>query len=322
MRRVPLVIAAFATSAVLTVAAQQQTPTFRTGSTLVPLNVRVVDRDGRPVPGLEADDFTIKENGVVQQIAHFSFETLKSRSADSSSLALRQPLGDRISQQEKRTFLFVFGRGRQVGPVRGVEGAMRFIRERLLPQDQVAILAYHRATNFTTDHQRVLATLERYWDKHEWIESRLTHHFSGLAAQYADPEIPPHIQKEIDAIFVDTGEAPLDRLSGTATIARDRRIDRDRLQQAELAQGRIDTGVGTTFDRTAAAQAEILDIGFEQYIEGTFDAASDLESLYAGVRYLRMMDGEKHLVLLTPQGLLLPRLENSDSSAGWRTTHG
>jgi Ca-activated chloride channel homolog len=47
-------------------------PTFRAHVDLVRLDVLVV-RDGRPVPGLTAADFEVRDNGVVQQIDHLSF---------------------------------------------------------------------------------------------------------------------------------------------------------------------------------------------------------------------------------------------------------
>ena len=59
---------------------------------------------------------------------------------------------------------------------------MRFVRERLLPQDQVAVLAYNRATDFTTSHESIAQVLERFKQVHESIESRLFHVQSGLQA--------------------------------------------------------------------------------------------------------------------------------------------
>jgi VWFA-related protein len=41
----------------------------------------------------------------------------------------------------------------------------------------------------------------------------------------------------------------------------------------------------------------------------------DLENLFAGITYMRYLEGEKHLVFLTPQGLQLPRKENSETIA-------
>jgi hypothetical protein len=59
----------------------------------------------------------------------------------------------------------------------------------------------------------------------------------------------------------------------------------------------------------------MLDYGFDEYVEKSFDTRSDLGNLYAGIRYLRWLDGEKHLVFLTPRGLFLPRLEDASSIA-------
>ena len=41
----------------------------------------------------------------------------------------------------------------------------------------------------------------------------------------------------------------------------------------------------------------------------------DLQNIYTAVEYLRYMDGEKHLLLFTENGLFLPRLENDKSLA-------
>ncbi len=38
---------------------------------------------------------------------------------------------------EPRTFLIVLGRGRLQGPARGLDAAIAFVRENLLPQDLV-----------------------------------------------------------------------------------------------------------------------------------------------------------------------------------------
>ncbi len=302
-------------------ASQQTQPSFRSRVTVVPVDVRVVDAGGRPITGLTQKDFTILEDGVPQQIVHFSFQTLTALApAADAPPEFRRPLGDSLTPQNKRIFLVVLGRGRQVGPVKGVEAAMRFIKERLLPQDQVAVLAYNRATDFTTDHEKVRQTLERYWRKHEGIEARLAHRFSGLAASYGGREIPPDIQVEIDAIFKAPGaltsrSLPSTEVPGAAANVEATRRDRDKIQSAEIAAERIRTGFGTAFDQSAVDEAALLNMSFDEFAQRSFDANDDLEKLYAGIRYLRYLDGEKHLVLLTPGGLFLPALETSNGVA-------
>ena len=310
---------------VAALAAQQQIqppPTFRSGTTVVPVDVRVVDRSGKPITDLTPSDFTVLEDGVPQKIVHFSFQALEPAkgAAVDPPLALRQPLGEVVTPQNRRIFLIVLGRGRQVGPVKGVEGAMRFIKQRLLPQDQVAVLAYNRSTDFTTDHTKVIETLDRYWKKHESIEAKLRQRFSGLAAAYGSNDIPESIQTEIDMIFRVPGAltsrtVDATGVTGAARMADDDRRNRDRLQRAEIAAERQQAGNASPFDQSAIDEAAMLDYGFDEYVEKSFDTRSDLGNLYAGIRYLRWLDGEKHLVLLTPRGLFLPRLEDASSIA-------
>ena len=49
-------------------AQQPPPPTFRTGVTLVPVDVRVLDREGKPVTDLKQSDFTVLEDGAPHDI--------------------------------------------------------------------------------------------------------------------------------------------------------------------------------------------------------------------------------------------------------------
>jgi len=52
----------------------QQEPTFRAGTQIVPVYATVLDTQGRLVPSLEQDDFTILDNGKPQEITFFQNE--------------------------------------------------------------------------------------------------------------------------------------------------------------------------------------------------------------------------------------------------------
>jgi Ca-activated chloride channel family protein len=68
----------FATGLILPAAvaalAQQQEPTFRAGTQIVPVYATVTDTQGRLVPSLEQDAFTILDNGKPQEITFFQNE--------------------------------------------------------------------------------------------------------------------------------------------------------------------------------------------------------------------------------------------------------
>jgi VWFA-related protein len=166
---------------------------------MVPVDVRVVDRDGKPVTDLKQEDFTILEDSVPQPIGHFSVQAFTPDMA-----AVARPLRDvdtpNLEAQNRRVFLFQLGRGRMKGPSKELPALLDFVRNRLLPQDQVAVLAYNRATPFTTDHAKAVTVIERFRDRHEGIETSVEEWFSGLRAQFGSPEIPRWIQNQIDAV--------------------------------------------------------------------------------------------------------------------------
>jgi hypothetical protein len=101
----------------------QQTPpqvpgTVRTGITMVPIDVRVLDRNGQPVTDLRQQDFTVLENGVVQQIRHFSASTLTPGGprpgAGPTFRSAAASAGSAPARRNQRVFLIVLGRGDEV----------------------------------------------------------------------------------------------------------------------------------------------------------------------------------------------------------------
>jgi VWFA-related protein len=262
----------------------QRTPVFRASALIVPVDLRVLDRNGQPVTDLKADEIEIREDGVRQEIKHFSARALSAERDDlGGRLARRQSLGSEISPQSRRVFLIVLGRGRLQYPAKGVDAVLRFVRERLLPQDLVAVFAYDRATAFTTDHLQIAETLERYRARHEGIEQLLRQRASGLGAVYGNKDLPEALRTRIDAVF-QTAVSDTRELA-SAPVAHERRLDED---------------MGDPFD---------------QFISANRQTMQDLGNLYTGIEYLRHIDGEKHLIFVTEQGLNLPRLEDETSLA-------
>jgi predicted component of type VI protein secretion system len=99
-----------------------------------------------------------------------------------------------LTPQSRRTFLILMGRGMYQTPWKDVDALIRFVQKELLPQDLVAVFAYNRASDFTADHERIAAVLERYKKIHEKIESRLSLRFTRLVAIYGSKAMPKSLQ--------------------------------------------------------------------------------------------------------------------------------
>ena len=175
-------------------------PAFRAGVILVPVDVRVVDAGGTSVTNLTAANFTIFENDVRHQIAHFS--TL-------SYLAGAPPA------PTPRTFFFVLGRGRLNETTKALDALIDFVRSRLLPTDRVGVMAYLHLVELTTDHTGVVRLLERYRAQHDGIEDRLTR--DGQRGPGAPSwALGPDTQLAIDALFDASGLPPVQPVTAGA----------------------------------------------------------------------------------------------------------
>ena len=92
------------------------------------------------------------------------------------------------------------------------------------------------------------------------------------------------------------------RPATAARIAADQRQAVGDLQIAEIA--------GT--DPAAGLEASA---SLDEYTSAMVSANQDLQKLYAAVGYLRAIDGEKHKVYVTEEGISLPRGDDDESLA-------
>lgn len=285
-------------AAVLLCVARQTSPqqnpavaTFRSTTSLVPVDIRVVDASGRPIAGIEAKDFAVREDGQVQTLRHFAEYSLAPDAPSGDGPPILGPTaGDALKPQKARVFLFVLGRGRLREPSKAIDALLSFVREGLLPQDQAAVLAWNRATNFTTDHQTIGRTIERFNSEHEGIEASLAMFEAGRMV-YGSRQPTPAIQQKIDSVF--SGDDPATPTTGVMS-SRAIASPPDDLGRRELGR------YGVTF---------------EQFVRDSMQRDQDLGNLYTGIEYPRHLDGEKHLVFLTQGGIVLDRLEDDLSLA-------
>lgn len=269
--------------------------TFRASVTLVPLDVRVLDERGHPITDLDAADFTVLEDGVPQVIRQFSRLQLTAAPVKAGERpAFRTAAGHDAEPQNHRVFLIVLGRGRLQGPSKGHDALLEFVERRLLPQDQVAVLAYNRATDFTTDRRPILEVLSRFKAGNDLIESRLEHWYSGPPGN-SDDRLPDHVQPLIDGLFAGPH------------AARSRQIPPGRIAAARrLADG---------FERGAEQAVSAGIEAFDSYVSSALATRQDLGSIYTGIEYLRFIGGEKRLIYVSTDGLFLPSVDDDLSLA-------
>jgi len=89
-----------------------------------------------------------------------------------------------------------------------------------------------------------------------------------------------------------------------------RRIRDDLLRNQEIQQ-KLEAGFSSLRDTRSEVTAAMTDLSFEEFTAQVAWTMQDLGNLYAGIEYLRHLDGEKHLVLLTETGLTLPQQESN-----------
>jgi len=292
---------------------------------MVPIDVIVTDAYGSPIGYLTREDFVVEDNGREREIAHFSSERLGRRPV--STTGLDGPAGEapipvessepQLSRRSHRTFVVVLGRGRhREGEI---ETLTRFIQDSLNPRDEIAVMAYNRATGFYIDRQPIVEVLRRYAKDYGAIES----YFEGRGAIVQNIAlrskgvIPRTIQPKINAIF----EIPAATVRPLPEQHQESRVDQDissarRLQDdtglLQGTPGMNDLGFPSenevrNLDR---ARMELLtDLSFEQYITSRVASVQDFDKMFAAIQYLRFVEGEKHLLLLSPQGIVVPRVE-------------
>jgi VWFA-related protein len=307
-----------------------QRPTFGATTVLVPVVVRAIDnKTGKPVTDLQQEDFTVLEDGAPQPIRHFEKRAF---SADAPPAAGSRPpiretaLG--LSPQNNRIFLLVLGRGRLQEPSKALDALQRFVREQLLPQDQVAVLAYDRASDFTIDHELVAKFIDRFKKDHYQIDLdvRLAIE-SGLAGVYGSQKLPKATRERIDNMFTGSGllasrqmgkgeNASIDRAQADITKQVDRTISAelrktDEQMDAAAAAAGDSTSLARSWTTLDEVQAPLFaSLGLDDFVQITARSLQDLGTCYAAVEYLRHLEGDKHLVFVTERGLNLPRLED------------
>lgn len=142
-----------------------QQPAFRAAGDLIAVDVQVLDRQGAPVPGLEADQFEVSLDGHRRQIA--SLERIGydgQLHGTTASTAAPTAAPDTAAIEHPRTFVLAIDTWSfDVGTSRGVVAAATTFIQHLQPADRVALAAYPSGPSLdpTTNHTAVLAALDK-----------------------------------------------------------------------------------------------------------------------------------------------------------------
>jgi VWFA-related protein len=304
--------------------------TIRVRVRLIPVDVVVTDDRDRPITDLKQSDFQILENRRPQEIRHFSVQTCTASDVKAGApSAIRLVPTLELAPQQARTFLILMGRGRHNQGLKAVDALIQFVRTRLLPQDRVAVYAYNRATDFTTDHEQIAQVLERYKQVSDKIESWIEGRTRGFSAVYGIRGLPKSLEPDVSRIFENASQlASRQVIPGRVTeegkIVRD--LDRaagiilgqgDRAGETGLRLAAADetavSGVQTAptmqsllgFDQLQA-DAITLSLPFDEFIPRAADSIEDMQNIFTCIEYLRYVEGDKHLLYFSGKGLLFP----------------
>ena len=163
---------------------QPQAPQYRmhVTSELVLVNVVARDRHGNLIRDLKREDFTLTEDGKRQDISTFDFENVDAlATAGAAEATVTGAAGNtpnagllhssnpvQIDARDRRLILLFFDfSGMDPEQIeRGVDSAKKFIQDKMLPADMIALVSLstnmHVDLDFTDDKKKVLSSLSAY----------------------------------------------------------------------------------------------------------------------------------------------------------------
>jgi VWFA-related protein len=188
-----LFAALFSVVAVAPICAQDVDDVIRTESSLVQLNIGVVDKQGRPITSLTQKDFVVYEDGVKQAIQHFEpvdapFSLVLMLDMSGSTVNFRQQL--KLASQ-------------------------RFL-DALAPEDRVAVIQFNKEvkslTGFTVDRMKTAYAIEIATGAGE------THFYEAL--KYALRELDKEGKRRKAIVVLTDGLDTSHRNSDRATLSK------------------------------------------------------------------------------------------------------
>ena len=172
MRRLATITLAVCALVPVTLAQQRQppAPTFKSSVELVHLDVSVLDRARRPVRGLGAEDFTVIENGVPQQIAVFNAVNIPDAPPPSAAWVreIAPDVSGNRGVQDRRLFLIIIDDATiqsDTMAIKNVREVAGKVIDRLGPTDLAAVLFTRDNRNsqdYTSDQARLRTAVSKF----------------------------------------------------------------------------------------------------------------------------------------------------------------
>jgi VWFA-related protein len=165
-------------------AQDQSSPTFRTNTNLVIVNVAIKDKSGKPIEDLKKDQFTLLEDGKPQQISVFELErlngdtlpplevaapTLKMRGQveTKATPAAEPPPPVKAEDLKDRRLIAMFFDLSSMQPaeqIRARDAAVKFINTQMTASDTVSIMTLTNelrvVQEFTNDRETLLTAIQ------------------------------------------------------------------------------------------------------------------------------------------------------------------
>ena len=161
---------------VVSLVGRAQEPVFRAGVDLVTVDAIVVDKEGRPVTGLTADDFLLTVDGKPRPID--TFELVAVRTGDTSANRRLPDISSNDVAEPARVILLVIDRtNMRLGDGRAALDGLKGLIDNLAPRDRLGLVTMPGGGPVippTGDHQSVIDAIGR---------------IRGLETQQADPTL-------------------------------------------------------------------------------------------------------------------------------------
>lgn len=168
---------------------QDDTPTFRSGVTLVQIDAFVTDRDGRPVTDLTADDFEILESGEPREITAFAAANVPAPVPVDLPGGIESDVRSN-STPPGRTYLMALDEMAPENAVRSRHILRQFFDANFGPGDVAAVTLTGRGLassgqDFTNSTRLLLSAIDRFTGGFPSFDANATHPVTSDGRQLA-----------------------------------------------------------------------------------------------------------------------------------------